>query len=219
MSFQLPSTSPKDLDELVSAVVAATINSKQPTLNQLLQQVIYVIPSQEQEASLKAKVAKDLLIQIVRKLEESLGSPTAPTIAWFVVYVGLGSSPPEALQSVQMLLDKDFKPFEDFFVDRQGIHFYNQGATQEKINQLPERLSEFTQMTVHINMVEVKQVIERFDISEPEARKVLLNLKILEKKTKLPVEHLLSLLTHNQALLQEIVQADLTASSSNRFDI
>ena len=173
--------------ELISAVVEATINQTQPTLNQLLNQIIHVIPAQEDE-SLRGQTARNLLIQVARDLEKSLQNPTHPTLAWFVTYVGLGSTPQEAIESVQMLLEEGFKPFEDFFVDRQGIHIYDFGEKPEKPRQMPARLSEFTQMTVSVNISEVNQVIERFNVSETEARNMLINLKVLEQKMHLPIE-------------------------------
>src|SRR5919202_4036694 len=215
MSSQPSDVNLQECSQLICAVVAATISRTQPTLNQLLEQVIYVIPS-EQPESLRRQTASNLLIQIARELEKSLESPTHPTIAWFVVYVGLGSSPPEAIQAVQMVLDKGFKPFEDFFVDPQGIHFYDHGATPEKIEQIPQRLSEFTQMTVRIEISEVNHLIERFNLSESEARNVLMNLKILEQKMKLPIEELISVLDYNDALLRQVIQSDLTGSDDKK---
>jgi hypothetical protein len=200
----------QEQSELISALVSAALSRSQTTLTQLLKQVVYIIPCQYPER-LRGQITTNLLIQITRELEKSLGSSSHPTIAWFVVYVGLGSSPPEALQAVQMILEKDFKPFEDFFVDHQGIHFYNHGTTPERIQQIPERLSEFTQMRVKIDVSEVNQVIERFDLSEAEARDLLLNLKILEKKMDLPIEQLLSVLDYNDGLRQEVMRANLTS--------
>jgi hypothetical protein len=130
--------------------------------------------------------------------------------------VGLGSSPPEALQAVQMILDQGFKPFEDFFVDIQGIHFYDNGATPEKIDRIPERLSEFTQMTVRVDILEVNRLMNRFKLAEPEARNTLLNLKILEQKMKVPLEQLLSVLDDNDELLRQVIQSDLTGSENNQ---
>jgi hypothetical protein len=130
--------------------------------------------------------------------------------------VGLGSSPPEAIQAVQMILDQGFKPFEDFFVDTQGIHFYDNGATPEKIDRIPERLSEFTQMTVRVDISEVNRLMNRFNLSEPEARNTLLNLKILEQKMKVPLEQLLSVLDYNDELLRQVIQSDLTGSENNQ---
>jgi hypothetical protein len=217
MSSHPSNINSQEWSELISAVVAATISRTQPTLNQLIQQVIYVIPAKQPEP-LRAQTASNLLIQIARELEKSLPSPNHPTIAWFVVYVGLGSSPPEALQSVQMVLDQGFKPFEDFFVDHQGIHFYDHGATPEKIAQIPQRLSEFTQMTVRIDISEVNHIIGKFNLSEAEARNMLMNLKILEKKMNLPIEQLLSLLEYNDELLRQVIESDLTRNDNkNRF--
>lgn len=196
-----------DESELISAVVTATISQTQPTLNQLLKEVIYVIPSKQPE-SLRGKTASSLLIQIARELEKSLESPSHPTIAWFVVHVGLGSSPKEAIQAVQLVLERGLKPFEDFFVDRQGIHFYDYGVTPEKLNKIPERLSEFTQMTVRVDILEVNQVIEKFNLSEDEARRLLINLKVLENKMKIPIEQLLSVLDYNDDLLQQVLRSD-----------
>ena len=215
MSSQPSDVNLQGCSELIRAVVAVTISRTQPTLNQLLEQVIYVIPS-EQPESLRRQTASNLLIQIARELEKSLESPTHPTIAWFVVYVGLGSSPPEAVQAVQMVIEKGFKPFEDFFVDRQGIHFYDHGATPEKLAQIPERLSEFTQMTVRVDSSEVNHLSERFNLSEDEARNVLLNLKILEKKMRVTLEQLLSVLDYNDELLKQVIQSDLTRSDNNK---
>jgi hypothetical protein len=217
MSFQPSNVNSQECSELISAVVTATISRNQPALNQLLKQVIYVIPARQPE-SLRAQTASNLLIQIARELENSLDSPTHPTVAWFVVYVGLGSCPPEAVQAVQMVIDQGFKPFEDFFVDRQGIHFYDHGVTPEKIAQIPQRLSEFTQMTIRVDSSEVNHLIERFNLSEDDARNVLLNLKILEQKMKLPLEHLLSVLDYNDELLRQVIASDLTQSDTkNRF--
>jgi hypothetical protein len=217
MSFQPSNVNSQECSELISAVVTATISRNQPALNQLLKQVIYVIPARQPE-SLRAQTASNLLIQIARELENSLDSPTHPTVAWFVVYVGLGSCPAEAVQAVQMVIDQGFKPFEDFFVDRQGIHFYDHGVTPEKIAQIPQRLSEFTQMTIRVDSSEVNHLIERFNLSEDDARNVLLNLKILEQKMKLPLEHLLSVLDYNNELLRQVIASDLTQSDTkNRF--
>ena len=205
--------------ELIFAVVSAALNRSQATLTQLLKQVIYILPFQYPEC-LRGEIATNLLIQITRELEQSLGSPSHPTIAWFVVYVGLGSSPPEAVQAVQMILEKEFKPFEDFFVDRQGIHFYDRGATSDKIQQIPERLSEFTQMRVRINASEIDGVMERFNLSEADARNLLLNLKILEKKMDVPIDQLLCILDYNPGLRQEVMRADLTTNSAyHGFDL
>jgi hypothetical protein len=211
MNFQPTNINLPEPSELIPAVVTAAINRNQSVLDRLLQQIIYVIPSKQPE-SLRAQTASNLLIEIARELEKSLESPTHPTIAWFVVYVGLGSSLPEAVQAVQIILEKGFKPFEDFFVDHQGIHFYDRGATPQKIDQLPERLSEFTQMTVRIDSSEVNQVIERFNLSEDQARNMLLNLKILEKKMGVKFEDLLSILDYNDELLRQVIQSDLTRS-------
>jgi hypothetical protein len=142
MSTPATNVSAQEWSEFMSTLVTAILNQNQATLNPLLKQVIDVIPAQQPE-SLRGKIASDLLIQIAQELEQSLGCSTHPTIAWFMVYVGLGSSPPEALQAVQMILDQGFKPFEDFFVDTQGIHFYDNGATPEKIERIPARLSDY----------------------------------------------------------------------------
>lgn len=213
MNFQASNRDLQEWSELISAVVEATISQTQPTLNQLLKQVLYVIPSGQPD-SLRAQIASHLLIQIARGLEQSLESPTHPTIAWFVAYVGFGSAPPEAVQAVQMVLEKGFKPFEDFFVDRQGIHFYDHGATPEKLDKIPERLSEFTQMTIRVNSSEIKQIVERFNLSDEQARTVLVNLKILEQKMKLPIAQLLSVLDHNEGLLRQVLESDLTKSDN-----
>ncbi|AFZ16822.1 hypothetical protein [Allocoleopsis franciscana] len=214
MSTQATNISPQEGSEFISTVVTAIINRNQSALNPLLKQVIYLIPAQQPE-SLRGKIASDLLLQITQELEKSLGCSNHPTIAWFLVYVGLGSSPPEAIQAVQMILDQGFKPFEDFFVDTQGIHFYDNGATPEKFERIPERLSEFTQMTVRVDILEVNRLMNRFNLSEPEARKTLLNLKILEQKMKIPLEQLLSVLDYNDELLQQVIQCDLTGSENN----
>ena len=200
--------------ELIFTVVSAALRRDQTTLTRLLKQIVYSLPFQYPEC-LRGEIASHLLIQITREIEKSLGSPAHPTIAWFVVYVGLGSSPPEAVQAVQLILEKEFKPFEDFFVDRQGIHFYDRGATPEKIQRIPERLSEFTQMRVRIKASEVDGMIERFNLSEAEARDLLLNLKILEKKMDVPLEQLLCILDYNPDLRQEVMRADLTSNNFN----
>lgn len=219
MISQLANVNLPEQSELISAIVSAALNRSQATLTQLLKQVVYILPFQYPEC-LRGEIASNLLIQITRELGKSLGSPTHPTIAWFVVYVGLGSSPPEAIEAVQMILGKEFKPFEDFFVDRQGIHFYDRGVTPEKIQQIPERLSEFTQMRVRINALEVDGVMERFNLSEAHARDLLLNLKILEKKMDVSVEKLLSILDYNPGLRQEVMRADLTSTSIDKgFDL
>jgi len=219
MISQLANVNLPEQTELIFAVVSAALSRDQATLTRLLKQVVYSLPFQYPEC-LRGEIASNLLIQITRELENSLGSPTHPTMAWFVVYVGLGSSPPEAVQAVQMILEKEFKPFEDFFVDRQGIHFYDRGATSEKIKQIPERLSEFTQMRVRINASEVDGVMERFNLSEAEARDLLLNLKILEKKMDVPVEQLLCILDCSPGLRQEVMRADLTSNTVNQgFDL
>jgi hypothetical protein len=215
MSTQATNVSPQEWSEFISSVVTAILNRNPATLNPLLKQAIYVIPAKQPE-SLRGEMASQLLIQIAQKLEQSLGCSTHPTIAWFMVYVGLGSSPPEAIQAVQMILDQGFKPFEDFFVDTQGIHFYDNGATPEKIERIPERLSEFTQMTVRIELLEVNRLIKRFNLSEADARNTLLNLKILEQKMKVPLEQLLSVLDDNDELLRQVMQSDLTGSKNNQ---
>jgi hypothetical protein len=69
---------------------------------------------------------------------------------------------------------------------------------QEKLEQLPERLSEFTQMRVRAHSSEVNQVIERFNLSELQARKVLINFKVLDQKIQLPIDELLSVLDYNE---------------------
>lgn len=215
MNSRLSDINPHEESELISAVVAATISQTQPTLNQLLQEVIYGIPAKQPE-SLRGQTASKLLIQIARELEKSLGNSTHPTMAWFLVHIGLGSSPMEAVQAVQLVLENGFKPFEDFFVDCQGIHFYDHGATPEKLNKIPERLSEFTQMTVRVDSSEINQVIERFNLSEDEARNVVLNLKILEKKMNISIEELLSALDYNDELLRQVIQSDLTRSDDKK---
>jgi hypothetical protein len=215
MNTPATNISPQEWSEFMSTVVTAILNQNQATLNPLLKQVIYIIPAQQPE-SLRGKIASDLLIQIAQELEKSLGCSTHPTIAWFLVYVGLGSSPPEAIQAVQMILDQGFKPFEDFFVDTQGIHFYDNGATPEKIDRIPARLSEFTQMTVRVDLLEVNRLMNRFNLAEHEARNTLLNLKILEQKMKVPLEQLLSVLDDNDELLRQVIQSDLTGSENNQ---
>src|SRR5919202_1642887 len=215
MSSQPANANSQEGSELISAVVTAILRRNQSSLNQLLKQVMYDIPAKQPE-SLRAQTVSNLLMQIARELEQSLQSPTHPTIAWFVVYVGLGSSPPEAVQAVQMVIEKGFKPFEDFFVDRQGIHFYDHGATPEKLAQIPERLSEFTQMTVRVDSSEVNHLSERFNLSEDEARNVLMNLKILEKKMRVTLEQLLSVLDYNDELLKQVIQSDFTRSDNNK---
>jgi hypothetical protein len=215
MSTPATNVSAQEWSEFMSTLVTAILNQNQATLNPLLKQVIDVIPAQQPE-SLRGKIASDLLIQIAQELEQSLGCSTHPTIAWFMVYVGLGSSPPEALQAVQMILDQGFKPFEDFFVDTQGIHFYDNGATPEKIERIPARLSEFTQMTVRVDILEVNRLMNRFNLAEPEARNTLLNLKILEQKMKVPLEQLLSVLDDNDELLRQVIQSDFTGSENNQ---
>ncbi|MEW6491069.1 MAG: hypothetical protein AB1589_00760 [Cyanobacteriota bacterium] len=217
MSFQESNFNTQEWSDLVSAVVEATLTQNQSTLNQLLKQVIDVIPAHQPEP-LRGQTASNLLIQIAQELEKSLDRPNHPILAWFVVYVGLGSSSPEAIQAVQMLLDQEFKPFDDFFVDSQGIHFYDQGATPEKLQQLPQRLSEFTQMTIRMEISEINHIIERFNLSENEARNVLINLKILEQKMKIPIDQLLSILDYNDDLLQNVIESDLTQGDHiNRF--
>ena len=215
MSTQATNVSAQEWSEFISSVVKAILNRNQSTLNPLLKQAIDVIPAKQPE-SLRGEMASQLLIHIAQELERSLGCSTHPTIAWFMVYVGLGSSPPEAIQAVQMILDQGFKPFEDFFVDTQGIHFYDNGATPEKIDRIPERLSEFTQMTVRVELLEVNRLIKRFNLSEADARNTLLNLKILEQKMKVPLEQLLSVLDDNDELLRQVMQSDLTGSKNNQ---
>ena len=217
MSFQESNINTQDWSDLVSAVVEAALTQNQIALNQLLKQVIDVFSANPPKLS-SGQTASNLLIQISQELENSLGSPNHPLMAWFVVYVGLGSTSPEAIQAVQMLLDQDFKPFDDFFVDPQGIHFYDQGATSEKLQQLPQRLSEFTQMTIRMDIAEINHIIERFHLSENEAKKVLINLKILEQKMKISLDQLLSILDYNDDLLQNVIESDLTQTdSTNRF--
>ncbi|MBO1347210.1 MAG: hypothetical protein EBE86_007340 [Hormoscilla sp. GUM202] len=196
---------------LISAVVEAALNQTQPVLNQLLKIVMYDIPLQQPE-ELRAPTAKHILIEIGKGMTQALGSLTHPTLAWFVVHVGVGATPAEAVQSVQMLLEQGFVPFADFFTDRQGIHFYDDGATQEKLQKMPERLSEFTQMTVTINIKEVHHIMEKYKVSEPLARKMLMNLKILEQKMNVSLKELLSELDRNQELLQDVMNSDLSGS-------
>lgn len=215
MSTQSTNISSQEGSGLISKLVTAILTRNQTTLNPLLKQVIYVIPAQQPE-SLRGEIVRQLLVQIAQELEKSLGYSNHPTIAWFLVYVGLGSSPPEAIQAVQMILDQGFKPFEDFFVDTQGIHFYDNGATPENIERIPERLSEFTQMTVRVDLLEVNSLMKRFNLPEHEARNTLINLKILEQKMKVPVAQLLSVLEDNDALLQQVIQSDLTGSESHQ---
>lgn len=193
---------------LVSAVVDATLNQNQPRLNQLLKTALYDIPT-EQPESLRAQVARTFLIQVAHHLEESLGAKHH-ILAWFMVYVGLGSTSPEAIQATQMVLNEGLKPFTDFFVDRQGIHFYNHGNQVDNISKIPPRLSEFTQMTVQISQDEVQQVMGKFSLSEEKARQVVLNLKILEQKMEVNFQQLLLVLESNQALLNQVMTVDLT---------
>jgi hypothetical protein len=73
-------------------------------------------------------------------------------------------------------------------------------------------------MTIRVDSSEVNHLIERFNLSEDDARNVLLNLKILEQKMKLPLEHLLSVLDYNNELLRQVIASDLTQSDTkNRF--
>jgi hypothetical protein len=217
MNSKSSNANPQELSKLIAGVVDAVIGQNHQTLNQLLKQLVYDIPAQQPNESLKAQTTKTILIEIASKLENILGSITHPIMAWFVVYVGLVSSPPEAIQSVQMVLDRGFKPFEDFFVDRQGIHFYDLGTSPEKLSRMPERLSEFTQMTVRINITEVHQLMERFDVAETMARQMLLNLKILEQKMNIPLEELLGVLDYNDELKRQVMESDLTKSDKNGF--
>lgn len=217
MNSQSSNANPQELSKLIAGVVDATLCQNHQTLNQLLKQLVYDIPAQQPNESLKAQTTKTILIQIASQLENILGSTTHPIMAWFVVYVGLVSSPPEAIQSVQMVLDRGFKPFEDFFVDRQGIHFYDLGTSPEKLARMPERLSEFTQMTVRINITEVHHLMERFDVAETMARQMLLNLKILEQKMNIPLEELLRVLDYNDELKRQVMESDLTKSDKNGF--
>ncbi|MEQ9623282.1 hypothetical protein [Coleofasciculus chthonoplastes] len=193
---------------LVSAVVEATLNQNQPRLNKLLKTALYDIPS-EQPESLRAEVARKFLIQVAQRLEESLGAKHH-ILAWFMVYVGLGNILPEAIQATQMVLNEGLKPFADFFVDRQGIHFYNHGDKADNINKIPPRLSEFTQMTVRISQDEVQQVMGKYSLSEEKARQVVLNLKILEQKMNVQFQQLLTVLDSNQALLNQVMTLDLS---------
>ena len=87
---------------------------------------------------------------------------------------------------------------------------------QEKLEQLPERLSEFTQMRVRAHSSEVNQVIERFNLSELQARKVLINFKVLEQKIQLPIDELLSVLDYNEELLRPIIESHLTRSDNKK---
>ena len=193
---------------LVSAVVDATLNQNYPRLNQLLKTALYDIPLQQPE-SLRAQIARNFLIQVAQGLEKSLGAKHH-ILTWFIVYVGLGSAPPQAIQAAQMVLDEGLKPFADFFVDHQGIHFYNHGDNADNINKIPPRLSEFTQMTVRISQEEVQQVMGKYNLSEEKARQVVLNLKILEQKMTVPFQELLMVLDSNQALLNQVMTSDLT---------
>ncbi|MEQ9552234.1 MAG: hypothetical protein RIM23_21810 [Coleofasciculus sp. G3-WIS-01] len=201
---------------LVSAVVEATLNQNYPRLNKLLKTALYDTPIQEPE-SLRAQIARNFLIQVAQGLEESVGAKHH-ILAWFMVYVGLGSAPPEAIQAAQMVLDEGLKPFADFFVDRQGIHFYNHGDKADNINKIPPRLSEFTQMTVRISQEEVQQVMGKYSLSEEKARQVVLNLKILEQKMHVPFQQLLTILDANEALLNQVMTLDLSQPDKpNRF--
>ncbi len=87
---------------------------------------------------------------------------------------------------------------------------------QEKLEQLPERLSEFTQMRVRAHSSEVNQVIERFNLSELQARKVLINFKVLKQKIQLPIDELLSVLDYNEGLLRSIIKSHLTRSDNKK---
>ena len=49
-----------------------------------------------------------------------------------------------------------------------------------------------------------------------QARNTLLNLKILEQKMKVPVAQLLSVLDDNDAILQQVIQSELTGSESHQ---
>lgn len=219
MSFQPSNVHSPEGSQLITAVVKATISQNLPTLDQLLKQVISIIPANQPE-SLRSQTVSSLLIEISRELETFLQRPNHPLMAWFIVYAGLGASPPEAIQAVQLVLDEGFKPFEDFFVDRQGIHFYTDGAASNKMTKIPHRLSEFTQMTVKLDSSEINYVIERFKLSEVEARNVVLNLKILEQKMKVPIEQLLSVLDCNEELLRQVMASDLTRSDrKNSFGL
>ncbi|MEQ8752349.1 hypothetical protein [Coleofasciculus sp. G1-WW12-02] len=201
---------------LVSAVVEATLNQNYPRLNKLLKTALYDTPIQEPE-SLRAQIARTFLIQVAQGLEESVGAKHH-ILAWFMVYVGLGSAPPEAIQAAQMVLDEGLKPFADFFVDRQGIHFYNHGDNADNINKIPPRLSEFTQMTVRISQEEVQQVMGKYSLSEEKARQVVLNLKILEQKMNVQFQQLLMVLDSNEALLNQVMTLDLSQPDKpNRF--
>lgn len=201
---------------LVSAVVEATLNQNYPRLNKLLKTALYDTPIQEPE-SLRAQIARNFLIQVAQGLEESVGAKHH-ILAWFMVYVGLGSAPPEAIQAAQMVLDEGLKPFADFFVDRQGIHFYNHGDNADNINKIPPRLSEFTQMTVRISQEEVQQVMGKYSLSEEKARQVVLNLKILEQKMNVIFQELLTILDANEALLNQVMTLDLSQPDKpNRF--
>jgi hypothetical protein len=71
-------------------------------------------------------------------------------------------------------------------------------------------------MTVRVEISEVNHVIERFNLSEAEARNVLLNLKILEQKMNVPFEHLLSVLDSNDELLRQVIHSDLTRSDDKK---
>lgn len=219
MSSQPSNVHSQERCQLIAAVVKATISQNLPTLDQLLKQVISIIPATLPD-SVRSQTVSSLFIQISRELEKFLKRPNHPIMAWFIVYVGLGASPPEAIQAVQLVLDEGFKPFEDFFVDRQGIHFYADGAASDKMIKIPPRLSEFTQMTVRLDSSEVNHVIERFNLSEVEARNVVLNLKILEQKMKVPIEQLLSVLDDNNELLRQVIASDLTQSDrKNSFGL
>lgn len=217
MNYQSSTPNPQQLSQLIAELVAAVTSKNEQIINQLLKYLLYDIPSQQPNDLLKAQVTKRILIETAQKLENLLGSTTHPLMAWFIVYVGLASSPPEAIQSVQMVLDRGFKPFEDFFVDRQGIHFYDLANSPEKLAKMPERLSEFTQMTVRINITEVHEVMARFNVSETKARQMLLNLKILEQKMNMPLEQLLSVLDTNPDLKEQVMEADLTKSDKDNI--
>jgi hypothetical protein len=71
-------------------------------------------------------------------------------------------------------------------------------------------------MTVRVDSSEVNHLSERFNLSEDDARNVLLNLKILEKKMRVPLEQLLSVLDYNDVLLKQVIQSDLTRSDNNK---
>lgn len=68
MSSQPSNVHSQERCQLITAVVEATISQNLPTLDQLLKQVISIIPANQPE-SVRSQTVSSLLIEISRELE------------------------------------------------------------------------------------------------------------------------------------------------------